>query len=313
MTQPISHAQPVTDPRSHVAVRSRSVRRRREILIAYAFLAPSLLVFLVFRHGPAIASLFLGFFEWSLLEPPLFVGFDNYVALWNDEIFWRTLNNTFVYTLLTVVPDVVIALGLAVLLNQSLPGMRLFRLAYFIPVVTSTAIVAILWRWLYQPQGLVNGFLQLFGIPTINWLSDPRYALTAIAAMAIWKHVGFNMLIFLAGLQSIPAELEEAARIDGAGRWASFRYVTLPLLRPVMVLATILTTIGSFQVFDAAYVMTGGGPFYATTTLVFYAYERAFGQYQMGYAATVSFVLFAIILTISLIQRSVLKGDEDVY
>jgi multiple sugar transport system permease protein len=209
--------------------------------------------------------------------------------------------------------DIVIALGLAVLLNQKLPGLRFFRLAYFMPVVTATAIVSVIWRWLYQPSGLINDFLGLLGIPSINWLADSRFALLAIAIMAVWKHVGFNMLIFLAGLQSIPAELEEASRLDGAGRWARFRSVTLPLLRPVLVLAVILTTIGSFQVFDATYVMTGGGPAYATTTLVYYIYQQAFDQYTMGYASAIAFVLFLIILAVSLLQRLVLKGDEDVY
>jgi len=288
-------------------------RRRRQALIAYAFLAPSLVIFIIFRHGPAVASLILGFFEWSIVDPPRFVGLGNYASLLKDSIFWRALRNTVVYTLLTVPSDILLSLGLAVLLNQKLPGLKLFRLAYFAPVVTATAVVAIVWRWLYQPAGLVNGALGAIGLPAVNWLSSPTWALPAIAIMAVWKHAGYNMLIFLAGLQGIPVELEEAARIDGAGRWAVFRNVTLPLLRPVFVLVTILTTIGSFQVFDAAYVMTNGGPYYATTTLVYYIYSNAFDRYQMGYAAAISFVLFWIILAVSLLQRRFLKGGEDVY
>lgn len=295
------------------ASRPRRLRRRRNTLVAYAFLAPSLAVFIVFRHGPALASLLLGFSDWSLVEQPRFVGLDNYNRLLHDEVFWRSLTNTLEYALYAVPPDVLLALALALLLNQNLRGLKLFRLAYFIPVVTATAIVAIVWRWLYQPAGIVNGALQTLGFPPVLWLADPDLALPAIAAMAVWKHVGFNMLIFLAGLQAIPIELEEAARIDGAGRWSIFRNVTLPLLRPIVVLATILTTIGSLQVFDAAYVMTAGGPFYATTTLVYYAYSRAFDQYQMGYASAVAFVLFSIILAVTLLQRRILKGDEDVY
>lgn len=293
--------------------RSLRARQRRQILIAYAFLAPSLIIFLFFRHIPAIASLLLGFFDWSVLAPPQFVGLTNYISLWQDSVFWRALANTVEYTVMVVPTDIVIALGLAVLLNQKLPGLRIFRLAYFTPVVTATAIIAVVWRWLYQSDGEVNGVLHVFGLAPVNWLSDGKFALPAIAIMAIWQHVGFNMLIFLAGLQSIPLEMEEAARIDGAGRWAVFRRITLPLLRPVIVLAVILTTIGSFQVFDSAYVMTGGGPFYATTTLVFYAYQQAFEQYSMGYAAAIAFVLFLIILAISLLQRRILRGDEDVY
>ncbi|MBO0779838.1 MAG: sugar ABC transporter permease [Ktedonobacteraceae bacterium] len=288
-------------------------RRRRQILIAYAFLAPSLIIFLVFRHLPAAGSLIMGFFDWTGISTPDFIGLTNYNNLLHDQVFWRALGNTVEYTAIVVPSEVVLALGLAVLLNQKLPGLKIFRMAYFIPVVTATAIVAIVWRWLYQPAGLANEILQIFHIPAINWLADGRFALPSVAIMAIWQHTGFNMLIFLAGLQSIPAEMEETARINGAGRWNTFRYVTLPLLRPVIVLAVILTTISSFQVFDSAYVMTGGGPFYATTTLVFYAYQQAFEQYSMGYASAIAFFLFLIILAISLLQRRVLRGDEDVY
>jgi multiple sugar transport system permease protein len=291
----------------------RSPASRRRALVAYAFLAPSLIVFLIFRHGPAVFSLLLAFFDWTMVDEPKFVGFNNFIRLAQDEIFWRALGNTIRYTLFAVPPDIVIAMFLAVLLNQKLGGLKIFRLAYFIPVVTASAIVAIVWQWLYQPNGIINGMLLNAGLPTRAWLSDPGTVLPAIAAMSIWKHVGFNMLIFLAGLQSIPAELEEAARLDGAGRWRVFWTITLPLMRPVIVLATILTTIGSFQVFDAAYVMTGGGPFYASTTLVYYTYLKAFDQYQMGYGATVALVLFIIILAVTLLQRRILKGDDDVY
>lgn len=295
------------------AKRKRSSLHRRQALIAYAFLAPSLIIFLVFRHGPAVVGLVMGFFEWSVVDTPRFQGLANYSALLKDPIFWRALWNTILYTLLSVPSDIVIALGLALLLNVPLRGMTVFRLAYFTPVVTATAIVAVLWRWLYQPAGLVNGVLGMFGIPATAWLSDPRWALPAIAAMAVWKHVGYNMLIFLAGLQAIPVEFEEAARIDGASHWDVFWHITLPLLRPVLTLVTILTTISSFQVFDAAYVMTNGGPYYATTTLVYYIYSNAFERYQMGYAAAIAFVLFIIILLISLMQQALFRRGGDVY
>lgn len=293
--------------------RSQRRQRRRRILIAYAFLAPSLIIFLIFRDIPALGSLLLGFFSWSFLNTPRFIGLANYAQLLHDAIFWRTFGNTIAYTVMTVPVDVIISLALALLLNRKLPGMRIFRLVYFVPVVTATAIVAIIWRWFYGPYGAINGVLHLFGIPAVNWLSDTRFALPAIAIMAIWQHVGFNMLIFLAGLQSIPVEIGEAAQIDGTGRWAGLINVTLPLLRPVLVLVVILTTIGSFQVFDSAYVMTSGGPFYATTTLVLYAYQQAFNQLSVGYAGAITFVLFLVILVASLIQRLVLKGDDDVY
>lgn len=286
--------------------------RRRQALIAYAFLAPSLIIFLIFRHGPAIVGLILGLFDWSIVDPPRFIGLKNFIDLYNDPIFWRALWNTFYYTILSVPTDIILSLCLALALNRQLRGVWLFRLAYFTPVVTATAIVAIIWRWLYMPNGLINGVLQQVGFSPVAWLSDPNWALPAIAIMAVWKHIGYNMLIFIAGLQAIPIDFEEAARIDGANRWQILRYITLPLLRPVFVLVTILTTISSFQVFDSAYVMTNGGPYYATTTLVYYIYSNAFDRYQMGYAAAIAFVLFIIILTVSLIQRYIFRGDGDV-
>jgi multiple sugar transport system permease protein len=300
-------------PASTALASPRRRVQRRQALIGYAFLAPSLIIFLIFRHGPAVAGLILGFFDWSIVDSPRFISLGNYSALLGDTIFWRALWNTVLYTLLTVPPDIAIALGLAILLNRPLRGLWLFRLAYFTPVVTASAIVAILWGWLYQPNGLINGVLQSLGLPAVAWLADPRWALPSIAAMAVWKHVGYNMLIFLAGLQAIPLEFEEAARIDGASRWAVFRHITLPLLRPVFILVSILTTISSFQVFDSAFVMTNGGPYYATTTLVYYIYSNAFERYQMGYAAAIAFVLFVIILVISLLQNYLFKGGNDVY
>jgi multiple sugar transport system permease protein len=293
--------------------RSGPVRGRRQTRVAYTFLAPTILMFLVFRHGPAVFSLILSMFDWTMVDDPRFVGLKNFRRLATDEIFWKALWNTVRYTVYAVPPDIIIALFLAVMVNQQLHGMRFFRIAYFIPVVTATAIVAIIWQWMYQPNGIVNGVGGWFGVEPRFWLSDPSTVLPAIAAMAVWKHVGFNMLIFLAGLQSIPGELEEAARLDGASRWRVFVNIKLPLLRPVIVLATILTTIGSFQVFDSAYVMTAGGPFYASTTLVYYTYTKAFTQYQMGYGAAIAFVLFIIVLAVTLLQRAILKGDDDVY
>lgn len=306
-----NHHTPIT-PISNSSKR-KSRRISHQTLVAYAFLAPSLILFLIFRHGPAAFSFILSLFNWTMVDDPEFVGTQNFTHLAHDDIFWKALWNTVKYTLYAVPPDIVIAMILAVLINQQLRGMRIFRLAYFIPVVTSGALVAIVWRWLYQPRGIFNGLLSQIGLEPQAWLTDPNLVLPSIAAMAVWKHVGFNMLILLAGLQSIPPELEEAARLDGAGRTRIFFNITLPLLRPVIVLVTILTTIGALQMFDAAFVMTGGGPYYASTTLVYYIYTKAFDQYQMGYGATIAFVLFLIILAATLVQRWILKGDEDVY
>jgi multiple sugar transport system permease protein len=296
-----------------VPLRISGAGRRRRALIGWAFLTPTLIVFVFFRHLPAIAGLGLGLFDWSVLGTPHFVGLDNYVSLARDPVFWIALKNTTVYTLMVVPVDVAASLVLAYLLNQRLPGLRFFRLAFFIPFLTSTAVVALVWHALYLPDGPINTILAAMHLPTPNWLGEPRTALTAIAVMAIWKHLGFNMLVLLAGLQAIPPELEEAVRIDGAGSLAVFRYVTFPLLQPVLLVVTILTTIDSFQVFDAAYVMTQGGPFYATTTMVFYVFQLAFVQFQMGYAAAVGFELLVIILAVSLLQRWLIRGEIHAY
>ena len=255
----------------------------------------------------------MGLFNWSVIGTPSFVGLDNYVNLARDPVFWLALKNTAVYTLLAVPVDVAVSLALAHLLNQRLPGLRFFRIAFFIPFLSSTAVVALVWHALYLPDGPINTILSRMHLPAPNWLGDPRFALPAIAAMAIWKHLGFNMLVILAGLQAIPPELEEAGRIDGAGPVALFRRVTMPLLKPVLLVVIILTTIESFQVFDAAYVMTQGGPFYATTTMVYYVYQLAFIQFQMGYAAAVGFELFLIILAVSILQRWLLRGEIHAY
>ena len=239
---------------------------------------------------------------------PQWVGLANFRTLIHDEIFWKALRNTLWYTLFAVPPDIAIAMLLAVLINQKLRFMRLFRLAYFVPVVTATAIVAVVWQWLYTPTGIINGVFKELGFEPRFWLSDPGTVLPALAVMAIWKHVGFNMLIFLAGLQSIPAELEEAARLDGAGRVRIFFTITLPLMRPVVVLATILTTIGSFQVFDSAYVMTGGGSGTSLLANTFFVELFEFGD--AGRAAAVVVVLMIAVVSVMIYQMRQFAKQE---
>lgn len=295
-------------------LRSREVplrrRRRRETWLALAFLAPTLLIFFGFRNLPALGGLAMSLFNWPIIGTRTFVGFANFTALTHDPLFWAALKNTLVFTALTVPATVVLALFLATIVNQRLPGMRIFRLALFIPFITSPAVVAIVWKGMYAPSGAVNQVLSSLHLPTADWLSNPNLALPAVAAMAIWKQVGFNMLILLAGLQTVPEELKEAARIDRANWFQIYFRIVLPLMAPIVLLVTILTTIDSFQVFDATYVMTGGGPGYATTTLVYYIFNSAFVDLRMGYAATIALALLVVILTISLIQRRLFRSSE---
>jgi multiple sugar transport system permease protein len=267
------------------------------------FLLPSLLPLLAFTVGPMVASVGISTLEWNLISDARFVGFDNYRALLDDPIFRASLWHTIQY-LAGYLPLVFVGgLGLALLLNRGLKGVALFRSIYFLPVVTSWVVVALVWRWLLSPSGgIVNTALAAIGIDGPGWWTDPTWAMPSVILASAWKDLGFVMVIFLAGLQAIPGEVEEAARVDGASAWQRFRRVTLPLLSPSSFFVVIISLINGFQVFDQVFVMTGGGPAGATTVVVEQVFTNAFRYGQMGYAAAMSWVLFAIILAVTLFQ-----------
>ena len=276
---------------------------RQEELIAYAFILPSFLGFLVFLVVPMLLSLGISFYDWELLTPPRFVGIKNFQTLLTDRVFKEVVINTAYYTLGLVPLNLVVSLGLAVWLNTRLRGMTVYRSAFFIPVVTVTVAVALIWRWMYEPRfGIINAALRAIGVPGPLWLGDEQWALPAIIIMSVWKGFGYNMVLFLAGLQGIPASVYEAAMIDGAGAWQRFWRITLPLLSPTVFLAVVLTVISSFQVFDQAYVMTRGGPANATNTIVLYIYQNGFEFFRMGYASAIAWVLFGVIFVLTLVQ-----------
>lgn len=276
----------------------------REGFWAFLFLLPNLLGFLAFVFIPIIASFVLSFTDWDLLTPLRWVGFDNYSRLlMEDTIFWRVLWNTIYFSVGTVPLGILIALLLAIALNQKVLGMKIFRAAYFIPFISSTVAVAVVWQWLYNPQfGLLNYLLSLVGIAGPNWLSSTRWAMPAVIIMSIWRGLGFNMLLYLAGLQGIPDHYYEVADIDGASRFAKFRYITIPLLSTTTFFVFIMSIIGSFQVFDQIYIMTGGGPARATSVLVHYMYQNAFSYFRMGYASAVAYVLFFLVFLFTILQ-----------
>lgn len=291
--------------RRPVARRRISRERMREAGAAYFFLLPTIIGLLLFTAGPVLASAYLSFTRWDLLSAPRWTGFNNYLSLFRDQTFWICVKNTLYFTAVSVPVGAILALLLAMVMNMPLRGISIYRAIYFVPVVSSTVAVALMWQWLYQPDfGLINYVLGwLFPhMSTIRWLASPTWAMPAIIIMSIWQNLGFNMIIFLAGLKGIAPEYYEAAQIDGAGRWARFRYVTLPQLSPVTFLVVILSIIGSFQVFDAAYVLTQGGPVDATRTIVYYLYQNGFQWFNMGYAAAIAYVLFVAILVVTLIQ-----------
>jgi multiple sugar transport system permease protein len=283
---------------------------RRQAITGYLFVAPAMIIFFVFTLLPVAIALYLSFTNYDVFTKMDWIGAGNYQDVFDDEYFWRALQNTAVYTVVSVPLAMAIGLALAVLLNQKLRGLGLYRTIYYVPVVTSMVAVAMIWLQLFDPlYGVVSSAFDAIGIKGIDWLGDPRLAMPSVIVVSVWKVIGWNMLIYLAGLQGIPEYLREAAAIDGANRWQTFSRITLPLLQPTTFFIFVTSVIGAFQVFDVVYVMTGGGPANATTTLVHQIYNAAFKSFDMGYAAAMSFVLFGIILVVSLVSMRVTRGE----
>jgi multiple sugar transport system permease protein len=292
---------------------------RREARAGLAFIAPALGLILLFFVVPVVAGFLLAGTDFDIyaigdFSTARFVGFANFAALLRDPVFWKALGNTFYFVLVGGPLSVAVSLGAAMLVNARLVRLKgLFRTVYFAPVVTTMVAVAVVWRYLYHPRfGLLNQILALLGLPDVNWLGDPRWAMPAIILMAVWKNFGYNMIIFVAGLQSIPTTLYEAARVDGAGPWQQFRRITLPALRPMLVFVAIITMIGYFQLFTEPYVLTGGtgGPLNSTLSLVMYMYKQGFRWWNIGFAAAVALVLFLIILAGTLVQMRLQRERE---
>ncbi|HXF62720.1 MAG TPA: sugar ABC transporter permease [Caldilineaceae bacterium] len=274
-----------------------------EHVVGYLFVAPLILGLLVFTYGPVLAAFGLSFTKGDYISTPRWIGLGNYQALLNDDLFWRSLRNTVYYVVGVVPAGLVLSLLLALAMNQKLRGIVFFRTIYFLPTITSSVAISLMWLWIYNPEfGVLNFLLRQIGIKGPAWLSTPEWAMPAVIIMAIWRGLGYNMLIFLAGLQGIPEVYYEAAEIDGAGPFAKFWYITVPLLSPTTFMLLILGLIGAFQVFEYTYVMTGGGPVYATLTIVLHIYNNAFRNFQMGYASALAYVLFFILLALTVIQ-----------
>lgn len=273
-------------------------------IVPYLYLLPVLLGVVIVTGGAIVVTVGLGFTEWDFLTAPRFVGLDNYREMVASDLFWTVAINTFYYVALAVPPMIGISLALALLVHRRIRGVRLFRTLLFFPVVTSMVAVAVVWSWLYNPEhGLINFVLNtFFGIDGPRWLQSTEWALPAIAMMTVWKGVGYNMLIFLAGLQGIPAPLYEAASLDGAGRVRQFLSITLPALSPTTFFVLIITLIGSFQLFEQTYMMTEGGPANSTLTLSYFVFQNAFQYFRMGYATALACLLFAITFAVTLVQ-----------
>jgi multiple sugar transport system permease protein len=270
---------------------------------AWVFLAPTLIGLAVLSAGPIIAALGISLTKWDLLTTPKFIGLDNFATLLSDHRFLVALRNTAFYTATSVPLGLVLGLGLALALNQRLRGISWIRTAYFLPVVTSTVAISLVWSWIYSPDhGPLNGVLEVLGLPAQKWIADPFWAMPAIVVMSVWQGLGTTVIIFLAGLQAIPEDYYAAASVDGAGPRARFRHVTLPLLTPSIFFTGILALIDSFLVFDQVYVLARPGkPFDATVTLVYTIYENGFQNFKMGYAAAGAWVLFVIVAVLAAI------------
>lgn len=281
----------------------RRVRLGQEVLWGYIFISPWLVGLLIFTLGPVVASFLLSFANYELITPPHWIGLKNYVTLLTgDSLFWKSLYNSAYYTLFSVPLGIMAAFTLAMLLNLKLPAMRVYRTIFYLPVVTSGVAVALLWIWLFNSQfGLINYLLRLIGLRGPGWIVDPKWAKLAFVLMSLWGSGG-TAVIFLAGLQGVPRSLYEAAAIDGANTWHQFRYVTVPMMSPVIFFNLVMGIIGSFQVFTQAYVMTSGGPQNATLFYVLYLFKQGFGMFRMGYAAAMAWILFVIILLLTLLQ-----------
>lgn len=291
---------------SRAAAASKRPAQWRKALVAYSFIAPNFLGFAIFTLGPILFSFALAFMHWDGSNPITFAGLDNFWHLFSDSSFIAALWNTILYAVLAVPLTLACALGLALLLNQKIPGRDFLRTAMFFPYVASLVAVAVVWNMLFNPEmGPINMVLYSLGVDAKHlprWAADKNWAMITVVLFGVWKSMGYYMVIYLAGLQGINRDLYEAASIDGAGAWQKFRFVTVPQLAPTTLFITVMLTIQSFKVFDQIYLLTQGGPGKSTLVLVYHIYNEAFLSWDLGYSSMVALVLFLIVLAVTLVQ-----------
>ncbi len=291
--------------------------RTQRLIVPYLFLLPASLLFLVFLVYPLLKGFQISFYHWSVMptRPSVFVGLDNYIQAFSDPVVGYAMKNTVLYALVTVPGQIILAMGVALLINSLAKGKMLYRTIYYIPVITSWVIVSLLFRYLFQsPDGIINYFLvDVFHLiqDPIAWLQQANTAMVAIWTLGIWKGIGWSMIIYLAALDAIPHELEEAAAIDGATAWSRFWQVTLPLIGPTVVFTLVMLLIGAFNVFIQVYLITNGGPMQQTEVMLSYMYHQAFDFLDFGYSAALSFILAAIIVTASSLQMKFLRRPQE--
>lgn len=283
---------------------------KKQNTIGRLFVAPPMILFFAFTLLPMIMAIVLSFTDYDILNPPRFIGIENFKKIVTDDFFWISLKNTCYYTLLYVPSGLLLSLGAALFLNSEKRMVGLFRTLFYLPVLSSSVATATLWFWILNPQlGLLNGILSIFHIEGPAWLYDSKLAMIAIVMMSLWAGFGGNMMIFLSGLKGIPHIYYEAARVEGANRWQMFRAITVPALTKTTFLVSTMLIIGTLQVFDQAFILTKGGPGNATITLVYYIYNNGFNNLNMGYASSISLILFFIILFMTIINQRINKAE----
>lgn len=277
----------------------------------YLLVSPYIFHFLVFVAFPVLFSVVLTFHRWNIISPMEFIGFDNYVRLFHDRLFWQALSNTLRFLVIHIPLQIIIALTLAEFLNQKIKGIAFFRASFFLPVIVSGVVVTILWQQLLGfNTGILNRLLSGIGLAKIAWLEDPNIAMYAIAIMATWKNVGLYVILFLVGLQTVPTQYYEAAEMEGASHWQKFWHITLPMINPTIFMVVIMSTIGGFSLFIEPYIMTEGGPMNHTLSAVMYIYKQAFQYYHMGYSATLGFFFAMLIVSVVLIQKKFIEQEN---
>lgn len=286
----------------------KSLQRKR--WVPYLLVSPYLVFVLLFVLFPVLFCFFLTFNKWNIISPMKFIGVDNYSRLFQDRLFWKAIGNTLKFLLLHIPLQLAVSLFLAYLLHQKIRAAAFFRTSFFMPVIVSGVVVTILWQQILgYDSGLINRALMSMGMNKLGWLVAPELAIYSIAIMATWKNLGLYVILFLIGLQTVPAQYYEAAKMEGATRWQQFYHITLPMINPTIFMVVILSTIGGFSLFIEPYIMTGGGPLNTTLSAVLYIYKQAFQYYNMGYSATLGFFYALMIMTVVILQKKIIEKE----
>jgi len=292
------------------AVKIKGKEYKKNKFLPYLLVSPYLLFVLVFVVFPVLFCFFLTFNKWNIISSMHFVGFKNYSRLFHDRLFWKAITNTLQFLLVHIPLQLAISLFLAYLLNQKIKASAFFRASFFMPVIVSGVVVTILWQQLLGfDSGLINRMLISIGFTKVGWLINPNIAIYSIAVMATWKNVGLYVILFLVGLQTVPTQYYEAAKMEGATNWQQFYHITLPMINPTVFMVVILSTIGGFNLFIEPYIMTGGGPLNSTLSAVLYIYKQAFQYYNMGYSATLGFFYAIMIMSVVVIQKRIIEKE----